>query len=393
VNQLNKIDMMEATRLTREGRLEDAVRLLLGAAAGVSEFQASTAEGSGVKHFPDLQNDEPWRLNTPTSDFLLGQMRQFGSPRALRGVTEPMPRKQVPIPDGAKFEGRVYSDSAGSRTYKLYVPSGYLGQAVPLVVMLHGCKQSPDDFALGTRMNGLAEQQCFLVAYPAQSGSANTSRCWNWFRATDQQRDQGEPSLIAGITREIMGNFEVQGARVYIAGLSAGGAAAAIMGASYPDLFAAVGVHSGLACGAAEDVSSAFAAMRAGARNLQRRTTVRTIVFHGDKDLTVSSANADQVISQSKTASSRTVVSQGRAPGGAAFTRTVYTDEFDRHTMEQWLVHGLGHAWSGGGPEGSYTDARGPDASGEMVRFFLQTSKATERDRDRAADGPNKFHE
>jgi poly(hydroxyalkanoate) depolymerase family esterase len=375
VNQLKKIDMIEATRLTREGRLDDAVRLLLGASASSSEFRASAAQGSGVRSSLDLQNNEAWQLDTPAPDSLLGQMRQFGSARALRGLTEPLARKQVPIPEGARFEGRVYSDSAGSRTYKLYVPSGYVGRAVPLVVMLHGCKQSPDDFALGTRMNELAEEQCFLAAYPAQSASANASRCWNWFKAIDQERDRGEPSLIAGITREIINHFEVDDARVCIAGLSAGGAAAANMGASYPDLFAAVGVHSGLACGAATDMPSAFAAMRAGARNLQRRATVRTIVFHGDKDLTVSSVNADQVISQSKSTNSRTAVSQGRAPGGAAYTRTVYTDEFGRDSMEQWVVHGLGHAWSGGSPAGSYTDPRGPDASGEMIRFFLQPSK------------------
>jgi poly(hydroxyalkanoate) depolymerase family esterase len=378
VNQLKKIDMIEATRLTREGRLEDAVRLLLGASAGSSEFEASTALGSRAQHFLDFQTKR-WPLNTAASDGLFGQMRQFGSSRALRGLTEPAAPKQIPIPDGARFEGRVYFDSEGSRAYKLYIPSRFAGQAVPLVVMLHGCKQTPDDFALGTRMNELAEEQCFLVAYPAQSASANASRCWNWFKATDQERDRGEPSLIAGITREIMSHFEVDGARVCVAGLSAGGAAAAIVGASYPDLFAAVGVHSGLACGAAIDMPSAFASMRTGARNLQRRSTVRTIVFHGDKDLIVSSVNADQVISQSKSANSRTVTSQGRAPRGAAYTRTVYTDEFGRDTMEQWLVHGLGHAWSGGSPAGSYTDPRGPDASREMVRFFLQRYKATER--------------
>ena len=372
VKQFQKIDMMEATRLTREGRLEDATGLLLKATADSSEFGASAARGSDARHFLDFQNAEQWPFDASAPKSLLGRMRPFGSSHALWGRAEPVAPKQIPIPDGARFEGRAYSDLDGSRAYKLYVPSSYVGQAVPLVVMLHGCRQSPDDFALGTRMNQLAEAECFLVVYPAQSASANASRCWNWFKATDQERDRGEPSLIAGITREIMSHFEVDDFRVCIAGLSAGGAAAANMGASYPDLFAAVGVHSGLACGAASDLPSAFAAMRTGARNLQRRATVRTIVFHGDKDVTVSSVNADQVISQSKSTNTRTLISQGQALGGAAYTRTVYTDEFGHDTVEQWLVHGLGHAWSGGNPAGSYTDPRGPDASREMICFFLQ---------------------
>ena len=199
----------------------------------------------------------------------------------------------VRVPDGARFEERTFSNDVGSRTYKVYVPSGYSGQSLPVVVMLHGCTQNPDDFAVGTRMNEVAEEQTFLVAYPRQPQSANMQKCWNWFNAGDQQCESGEPSLIAGIAMQVVEEFSADPARVYVAGLSAGGAAAAIA-ATYPDVFAAVGVHSGLACGAARDMPSAFAAMSGGGK-FERRgkgPTVPTILFHGDADRTVKPAAA-----------------------------------------------------------------------------------------------------
>jgi poly(hydroxyalkanoate) depolymerase family esterase len=314
----------------------------------------------------------------PRSGAVFDRLSKLGRATGHEGLfARGVRRGSPPLPKGARFEERSFANTAGGRTYKLYIPSNYNGEARALVVMLHGCTQSPDDFAAGTRMNELAEQDTFLVGYPEQSQSANASKCWNWFNGTDQQRDHGEPSLIAGITRQIMREFPVKPGRIYVAGLSAGGAAAAIMGATYPDLYAGIGVHSGLACGAARDMPSAFAAMRQGGDPytgvMRRQSIVPTIVFHGDGDKTVNSVNGDQVIAQSKASSNlRTTISHGKAPGGISYTRTVRTDDTGRSILEQWVLHGAGHAWSGGSTEGSYTEPRGPDASREMVRFFLQ---------------------
>jgi poly(hydroxyalkanoate) depolymerase family esterase len=253
-----------------------------------------------------------------------------------------------------------------------------------LIVLLHGCTQSPDDFAAGTRMNLIAEEQTCFVVYPAQPSDANPAKCWNWFRPTDQRRGQGEPSLVAGITRQVMREYLVDPQRVYIGGLSAGAAAAAVMGATYPDLYAAIGVHSGLACGAANDLPSAFVAMRQGdladalgsgdiSPVLRNGQAVPTIVFHGDRDTTVHPRNGNHVIARSmRTTNSRKTVHRGRVPGGHAYTRTIHTDPSGRAIFEHWEIHGATHAWSGGSPAGSFTDPRGPDATREMLRFFLE---------------------
>lgn len=286
-------------------------------------------------------------------------------------------------PISSRFLSAIFSNQAGSRPYKLFVPSGYrAGQPVPLIVMLHGCTQSPDDFAAGTRMNEAAEKQTMLVVYPGQTRSANIQKCWNWFKESQQRRNMGEPSLIAGITVEVMRNYSIDPQRVYVAGISAGGAAAAIMADAYPDLYAAIGVHSGLACGAAYNLSSAMAAMR-GSQGLVVRTSVSasqaeriivpTIVFHGDRDTTVHPRNARAVIAQSARSSELTMHTDDvHVAAGHDYSRSVGIDADGNTVVEQWVVHGGGHAWSGGSPKGSYTDPHGPDATSEMLRFFLE---------------------
>jgi poly(hydroxyalkanoate) depolymerase family esterase len=283
-----------------------------------------------------------------------------------------------------RFVRASYSNRSGTRAYKTYVPARSKRQPRPLVVMLHGCKQNPDDFAAGTRMNELADEIGFIVAYPEQASAANVSRCWNWFQSADQQRDGGEPSLIAGITRDVIARYNVDPRRVYVAGLSAGGAMAAIMGHAYPDLYAAIGIHSGLAYAAARDIPSALAAMRGrrppsnprgGASTFQ---AVPTIVFHGDVDTTVHPRNGEQVIAQA-TPVGDDLVTPAFGPqtveigeeSGRRYTRTTQADSSGKPALEHWLVHGAGHAWSGGSVNGSFTDPRGPDATRAMLRFFL----------------------
>jgi len=286
------------------------------------------------------------------------------------------------------FINGAYSNDSGERSYKLYVPVGYCGQALPLIVMLHGCKQDPDDFAAGTRMNALADEKQCLVVYPAQSISANRLSCWNWFNGENQQRDQGEPSLIAGITRQVIESHHVDTQRVYIAGLSAGGSMAIIMGTTYSDLYAAVGVHSGLAYAGAHDAYSALIAMRTGngivlpgrrekTKKPAHARPVSTIVFHGDMDTTVHPTNSEQVMAQSggnggvRPIETEFIVEKGQVPNGHAWTRILHNDKDGLGIAEHWLVHGAGHAWFGGTENSSFTDPKGPDATKEMLRFFF----------------------
>jgi len=401
-------EMTEATRLTRAGRLMEATTLIQRTLAGQSathivEAERSRADAPIEAVFRVLDDSSPstetpkedvahtHRTGKPATSGRAGARRMLFPdaqvPNAMPNVIEAMPSvisnaEASSVHTGGQFVEKTYTNTVGTRSYKLYIPSGYTGQAVPLVVMLHGCTQTSVNFATGTRMNMLAENQTFLVAYPEQGTPANSSKCWNWFQESDQHRNAGEPSLIAGITQQIMSMYSVDARRVYIAGLSSGGAMAAIMAASYPDLYAAVGVHSGLAYGAAHDLSSAFMAMKQGKRQHIRQLTevIPLIAFHGDCDTTVTPANVDGLLDQWSQGANNgnsvhrpvrdVKVERGQVANGHTYTRSIYYDSNGRTFIEKWIVHQAGHAWSGGSPNGSYTNLKGPDASAEMMRFF-----------------------
>jgi len=304
------------------------------------------------------------------------------------------PRQRPGIIDAeapGTFQAHLFSNAIGSRAYKLYVPIR-VDEKPPLVVMLHGCTQSADDFAAGTQMNRLAEEHGFLVVYPEQAANANMSKCWNWFKAQDQVRDAGEPALIAGIVREVAARHGVDSRRIFVAGLSAGAAMAVVLGQAYPEVFAGVGAHSGLPYASAHDIPSAMAAMKGGrgragaglpsSRSEPTRTTrhaVPTIVFHGDRDHTVQHDNGVLIVDQTNKAfreerngaNLQSSTLRGASPAGRSYSRTVHADPDGTARIESWTLHGAGHAWSGGHASGSYTDSSGPDASAEMIRFFL----------------------
>ncbi len=290
-----------------------------------------------------------------------------------------------------------FSNEHGTRDYRLYFPSGYEEQGgIPLIVMLHGCRQDAEDFAVGTRMNDVAERETLVVLYPEQRLDANSLNCWNWFEPFNQERGSGEPSIIAGVTERVITQYNIDTDRVYVVGISAGGAMTTIMGATYPDLYAAIGVHSGLEYKAADNSWAARAAQTDGGPDpdkqgylafLSAREEARvlpTIVFHGAEDEGVDVVNAHQTLSQwaqtndySYDGSNNDSITDEPAdtfreqtPEGYDYVRYVYENPEGDVIMEKWVVEGMGHAWSGGDPGGSYIDPEGPDASEEIIRFF-----------------------
>lgn len=362
--------MEEATRLTCAGKLHEAMALLQGGAP------------------------EEWREKMPDNAYRGGNTFDGTWQVSDKEDTVTKPASEALSPDightrqtnTGTFTTGSFSNRVGRRDYKLYIPSGYRGQALPLVVMLHGCTQNPDDFAAGTEMNRLAEEQLCCVLYPAQPMTANNSKCWNWFKAEDQQREGGEPEILAGMTRQIIDNYELDTTRVYVAGLSAGAAMATTLAMTYPDLFAAVGVHSGLPHGVAKSLPEALGTMQGGTgplgggnktKGAAWASDVPAIIFHGDRDTTVHPSNADRVAAQYSTSrQAGATVEKGKVANGHGYTCTTYHNAKGEPHLELWQVHGAGHAWSGGSTKGSYTDPKGPDATKEMLRFFLQHRQA-----------------
>ena len=322
---------------------------------GIQLPQTLPAAGHGADLLPPRAD----RLRKPLGE-VINTLRSGGMGLKLDGLPglgQPAHVPDLPLPDGAQFLEQRYSCAAGARRYRLYVPSTADEGLQGLIVMLHGCTQSPEDFAAGTGMNALAEEHRLLIVYPAQTGGDNSMSCWNWFRPGDQMRDTGEPAIIAGLTASLRDEYAIPKDRVFVAGLSAGGAMAAIMGETYPELYGAIGVHSGLAYGSANDVMSAFTAMR-GQPGIEQTPSMnggaseagpRMIVFHGTADTTVHPSNAGRIIAGhggSLGSASRT--EHGPSGETRGYSRLVAERDDGSHEMECWMIDGAQHAWAGG---------------------------------------------
>lgn len=382
-----KSAMLAAAQLTAAGNLNAATQAIQRALSGEPPVAGAPAPGNpfaarAAERGRTIDVDARW------VEDLQARLSQVA--RGVQADVAGRDAGSAPSAVGAALgsvETGRFTAAAGSRDYLLYLPPQVAsGGQLSLVVMLHGCTQTPADFAAGTAMNEQADRHGFIVLYPAQSKSANQSACWNWFEPRDQRAGRGEPAIIAGMVREVMDRHAIPATRVFVAGLSAGGAMAAILGAAYPELFAAVAVHSGLPAGAANDLQSALGAMKRGAgpaaaagvrgaSDASAQRPMRTIVFHGRQDRTVHPANGRQVVESALAAFATDALSArqetGRSDGGRSFVRTIHVDGRGVPMVEQWEVQGAGHAWAGGTAAGSYTDPKGPDASAAMAEFFM----------------------
>ncbi len=382
--------MAQATRLTQAGDLSGATAAVKAALVSVKAQVGQTVfmHGQGDQtrggHFgapaATPPTSHPATQAADRSDVIEVQAREV-SGHGAAGLHHDTQATDTLLSQG-EFLALSHVDASGTRAYKLFVPPQALvgtRELLPLLVMLHGCSQNPDDFAAGTRMNDLARRRGWFVLYPAQGHDANASRCWNWFVPAHQQRGTGEPESIAGMVRAVLHRYGVDARRVFVAGLSAGGAMAANVAAAYPELFSAVGVHSGLRAGAASDLKSALVAMHQGALPAQSNgdrgdagdgtaAAAPTIVIHGDQDNTVHPLNGDRLVASlaigTEPHTERDLV-QGRN-----YTRRIWRNGRGQVQAEHWVIHGAGHAWSGGSTAGSYSDASGPDASAAMLDFF-----------------------
>jgi poly(hydroxyalkanoate) depolymerase family esterase len=347
--------MRKATAVTRAFNPVGATRLIQAA------LHRAGSNGSGMKTWTEAQG-----------------ARRIAVEAAKREALGDVAPEARPI--SGDFTMRSFRCAAGARDYKLFVPANGDAPKRGLIIMLHGCTQNPDDFAAGTGMNAVAERDGLIVAYPAQTRAHNASSCWNWFQTGDQIRDKGEPAILAGIARELMAEFGFVRDEVFIAGLSAGGAMAVIMAETYPDVFSAVGVHSGLPYQSASNVMTALTAMRGRARSrpaalastVSEPYPTRTIVFHGSADKTVHPSNAMGIVDDANSSETGAVpVTETGVINGKRFTRMIIPGPDGKTMVENWTIDGAGHAWSGGSTAGTFADPLGPDASSEIVRFFL----------------------
>lgn len=416
--------MGKATHLVRNGRLAEATQAIQHAlgqqttppqqTARQAQDTAPGAAQAPVRwrptEVPDVEDAvlvEPGRYAANEENLApqagpakapASQSLPDAAPSTGTGTDSPRASAMRTAPEGVEAPGsftrvafRYPGVGQGLHHYHLYVPPGAAeGTPMPLVVMLHGCTQNPVDFATGTGMNSAATQANALVLYPEQPHSANPNGCWNWFRPGDQRRGRGEPALLVAMVQDVMARHPVDAQCVYAAGLSAGGAMAALLGREYPDLFAAVGVHSGLQAGAAHNVMTALSAMKNGAKLQPRGTPVAApgqsvvpvIVMHGDADPTVSARNGEQVVATALgtvpggAAATVQLVDRGTSAHGKGYTRTVYRQAGSGAAgpvlCEHWVLHGAGHAWAGGRAGASHTDPQGVDATQEMLRFFME---------------------